>query len=212
ARLVPAGIFIAEKIACWAGRAVSVQLEMSTLCVPALYSSMKESVVFVEPELMRNSLILTGSTFRTFSEVVSNCFLPVIWFVHDALATRSPLSAAFPEVTLNVALTLAPGAMGSANVFDASVVPATTEVHCLPGIVMLNFKPAAGAAVVFVNVTVVCCEEPGENVCSPVGLATADDGAILNGNTLYPAETTLACTCWSVASLGNVPAAVIAPS
>ena len=69
---------------------------------------------------MRNSLILTGLTFRTFSAVVSDCVLPSR-FVHEALPTRSPLKAAGPEVTLKVALTLAPGATGSANVFDVPV-------------------------------------------------------------------------------------------
>ena len=78
---------------------------------------------------MRSSLILIGLTFRTFSTVVSDCFLP-LWFVHRALPTRSPLNAAGPEVTLKVALTLAPGATGSANDFDVSLVPATNEVHC----------------------------------------------------------------------------------
>ena len=74
---------------------------------------------------MRNSLILTGLTFRTFSAVVSDCFWPVDWFVQEALPIRSPLKAAGPEVTLKVALTLAPGATGSANVFDVSAVPET---------------------------------------------------------------------------------------
>ena len=83
-----------------------------------------------EPALMRNSLILIGLTFRTFSAVVSDCVAPLVWFVHEALPTRSPLKAAGPEVTLKVALTLAPGATGSANVFDVSVAPETTEVHC----------------------------------------------------------------------------------
>ena len=78
---------------------------------------------------MRNSLILTGLTFRTFSAVVSDCFAPLVWFVHEALPTRSPLKAAGPEVTLKVALTLAPGATGSANVADVPVVPETTAVH-----------------------------------------------------------------------------------
>ena len=74
-----------------------------------------------------NSLILTGLTFRTFSAVVSDCFAPLVGFVHEALPTRSPLKAAGPEVTLKVALTLAPGATGSAKVFDVSVVPETTR-------------------------------------------------------------------------------------
>ena len=82
---------------------------------------------------MRNSLILIGLTFRTFSAVVSDCFPPVAGFVHEALPTRSPLKAAGPEVTLKVALTLAPGATGSANVFDVSVLPASNGGPLLAG-------------------------------------------------------------------------------
>src|ERR1017187_2020319 len=85
----------------------------------------------VEPSLMRNSLILIGLTFRTFSAVVSDCFLPFAGFVHEALPTRSPLNAAGPEVTLKVALTLAPGASGSGYATAVLVVPGTAEVHCL---------------------------------------------------------------------------------
>src|SRR5450759_6030348 len=169
----------------------------------------------VEPSLMRISLILIGVTFRTFSAVVSDCFLPFAGFVHETLPARSPLKAAGPEVTLKVALTLAPGATGSATVTDVLVVPATKEVHCL-GTEMLNWTPAAGAPVVFVNVTVVSCEDPGENVWSPRGVAVAGvpsgPGARLSRGTSYLAATTLACTNWSVASEGKVPAAVIAPS
>src|ERR1035437_6803273 len=117
----------------------------------------------VEPLLMRNSLILIGLTFRTFSAVVSDCFLPFAGFVQEALPTRSPLKAAGPEVTLKVALTLAPGASGSGNATAVLVVPGTTEVHCLLGTEMLN-RTIARAPVVFVNVTVVSCEDPGENV------------------------------------------------
>src|ERR1051325_3647577 len=106
---------------------------------------MNESVELVlEPALIRNSLILTGLTFRTFAGVFSDCFAPLAWFVHWALPARSPLKAAGPEVTLKVALTLAPGATGSANVFDVWVVPGTTEVQ-LPGTEMLNWTPTAGA-------------------------------------------------------------------
>ena len=94
---------------------------------------------------MRNSLILIGLTFRTFSAVVSECFPPLVELVHEAFPTRSPLNAAGPEVTLKVALTLAPGAIGSANVFDVSVVPATKAVHCLLGREMLNLTPTAAA-------------------------------------------------------------------
>src|SRR5690348_2338271 len=117
-----------EKMACWVGCSVNVQLETSTLPVPALYSSMNESVELVGgPALMRNSLILTGLTFRTFSTVVSVCLLPV-GFVHLALATRSPLNKAGPEVTLKVALTLVFGAR-SANVLDVPTAPVNKAVH-----------------------------------------------------------------------------------
>ena len=156
-----------------------------------------------EPALMRNSLILIGLTFRTFSAVVSDCVLPFA-FVHEALPTRSPLKAAGPEVTLKVALTLAPGATGSANVFDVSVAPETTEVHPA-GTEMLNLTPVTGAPVVFVNVTVVSCEDPGENVWSPGGVAVADAGARLSRGTSYLAATTLACTFWLVSCVGKVP-------
>src|SRR5947207_10152786 len=89
--------------------------------------------------LMRNSLILIGLPLRTFSTVVSDCLLPFV--VNSALAIRSPLKAAGPEVTLKVAFTLAPGATGSANVAEF----VATAVHPF-GAEMLNFKPAAGAA------------------------------------------------------------------
>src|ERR1035437_4154067 len=108
-----------------------------------------------EPALARNSLILIGLSFRTFSAVVSNCVPLRVGLVHPALATRSPLKAACPEVTLNVALTLAPGATGPAKV----VVPEASAAHPL-GAEMLSLTPVAGAPVVFVNVTVVSCEDP----------------------------------------------------
>src|SRR4051812_36773342 len=105
---------------------------------------------------VRNSLILIGLTFRTFSVVVSLCRAPFVEFVHAALPIRSPLTAAAPEVTLKVALTLAPGATES-NVCEVSVVPGTKEVHCLVGTEMLNFTPTARDPVVLVNVTVEFC-------------------------------------------------------
>ena len=132
---------------------------------------------------MRNSFTLTGLTFRTFSAVVSVCILPLAWLFHEASPTRSPLKTAGPEVTLKVALTLAPGAITSANVFDVSLVPSTTEVHCALGTAMLSLRPATGAPVVLVNVTVVSCDEPGVNVCSPGGVVAADAGARLSGCT-----------------------------
>src|SRR5690348_7352664 len=127
----------------------------------------------------RNSLILIGLTFRTFSVVVSPCLAPFAGFVHEALPIRSPLNAAGPEVTVKVALTLAPGATES-NVCDLSVVPGRKEVHRLSGTEMLNFTPAARDPVVLVNVTVEFCEDPGANVWSPGGVAVAEAGARLS--------------------------------
>src|ERR1700748_1785393 len=121
----------------------------------------------------RNSLILIGLTFRTFSAVVSDCLPPWPEFVHETLPIRSPLKAAGPEVTLKVAFTLAPGATGSLNVTDVSVVPGTNDVHCLLGTEMLSFTPTAGDPVVLVNVTVESCEDPGANVWSPGGVSAA---------------------------------------
>src|SRR6266487_4579325 len=158
---------------------------------------------------VRNSLILIGPTFRTFSAVVSLCLAPFAGFAHEALPIRSPLKAPGPEVTLKVALTLAPGATES-NVCDVSVVPGTKEVHCLLGTEMLNFTPAARDPVVFVNVTVVFCEDPGANVWSPGGVAVAEAGDRLSRCTPYLAATMFACTALSVASAGYP--AVITPS
>src|SRR5215469_8460548 len=157
----------------------------------------------------RNSLILIGLTFRTFSAVVSLCLPPFIGFVHEALPAKSPLKGTGPEVTLKVALTLAPGATES-NVFDVWVVPGMKEVHCLLGTEMLSFTPTAVDPVVLVNVTVLFCEDPGANVWSPGGVAVAEAGVRLSCCTLYFAATMLACTCWSVASVGYP--AVMTPS
>src|SRR5215831_5330869 len=139
----------------------------------------------------RNSLILIGPTFRVFSAVVSLCLPPFIGFVHEALPIRSPLKGAGPEVTVKVALTLAPGATES-KVCDVSVVPGTTEVHCLSGTAILSFTPTARDPVVFVNVTVDFCEDPGENVWSPGGVVVAEAGVRLSRGTSYWAATMLA--------------------
>src|SRR6266496_3366773 len=157
----------------------------------------------------RNSLILTGLTLRTLSVVASDCLPPLARSVHEPVRIRSPLKAAGREVTLKVALTLAPGATES-NVFDVSVVPGTKEVHCLLGTEMLNFTAAARDPVVFVNVTVESCEDPGVNVWSPGGVVVAEAGDRLSRCTSYLAATTLACTALSVASVGYP--AVITPS
>src|SRR3954463_3076267 len=130
-----------DKIACCAACSVRVQFEMSTGAVPALYSSMNEFVVLAgEPSLIRNSLTLIGLTFRTFSVLVSDCVTRLSGAVHRACATRSPLNGAGPEVTLNVALTLAPAAITCSNV-AALLVPGINDVHCLLGTEMLNSRP-----------------------------------------------------------------------
>ena len=128
---------MSEKMGCAIGCWVRVQPERSTSLSPALKSSMNESV-----ELTANSLILTGLTFRTFSVAVSDCVWP--FAVQEALAIRSPLKAAGPEVTLKVALTLAPGATGSANVLEVPLPSETTEVQPA-GTEMLNLTSIAGA-------------------------------------------------------------------
>src|SRR5580693_10582184 len=109
---------------------------------------MNESVALVGgPELTRSSLIFTGLAFRTFSVIGPDCFVPLAWFVQEALPTKSPLKAADPDVTLNVALTLAPGATGPGKVFAVSELPATTADHWC-GTERLNLMSAAGAPVV----------------------------------------------------------------
>src|SRR5689334_7298220 len=102
-----------------------------------------------EPELIANSLILIGLTLRTFWIVFSDSDLPAA-LIHEALPIRSPLNASRPEVTLKVAITVAPGATGSANVLDVSVPPAATADQPA-GVVMLNFRPVTGAPVVLVK-------------------------------------------------------------
>ena len=120
---------------------------------------MNESVELAgTPAFTRNSLIVTALTFRTFWAVVSVCAAPFAGCFHDALPTRSPLNVVGPEVTLKVALTLAPGATGSLNVFEVPLPPETTEVQPA-GTERLSVTPAAGAPVVFVNATVVSCED-----------------------------------------------------
>src|SRR3954467_15659671 len=118
---------------------------------------MNELVPFAGELLpIRSSLILMALVLRTFSAIDADCPSP-----HVALPIRSPLKLAGPEVTLNVALTLSPGATVPGNVFDVSEPPATTEVHCALGTPMLSVTPVTGAPVVFVNVTTVSWLEPG---------------------------------------------------
>src|SRR5689334_179254 len=108
--------------------------------------------------LTRNSLTRTGLTFRTFSIAVSVC--PLV--VHFAVATKSPLNGAGPDVTWKVALTCPCGATGLPD----PEPPDMAAVHCL-GTDNVISGAATVMSVVFVNVTVTSCDEPGENVCRP---------------------------------------------
>ena len=85
-------------------------------------------------------------------------------------------------VTLNVALTLAPVVTGPAIVADLLELPTTAADHCF-GRERLNSTSDAGAPVVFVKVTAVSCEEPGENVYNPGGVAISEAGTTLTGRT-----------------------------
>src|ERR1700744_4688032 len=97
---------------------------------------------------VRNSLIVIGLTFRTFSVAVVLSTTRLDWAVQRALAVRSPPNGSGPEVSVNGALTLAPAAT-EAKVFDGFRVPSTTEVH-RPGTEMPSFTLAAVAPVVLV--------------------------------------------------------------
>src|ERR1700722_13543117 len=57
----------------------------------------------------RNSLIVIGSVLRTASVAVTE---PLLLPPHEASPVSSPLNDFAPAVTLNVALVLAPGAIG----------------------------------------------------------------------------------------------------
>src|SRR4051812_34303422 len=59
---------------------------------------------------MRNSLILMGLVLRTFSTVEATSRPWPVGFRHSARPVRSPSNARVLEVTVNVVLTLAPGA------------------------------------------------------------------------------------------------------
>ena len=119
-------------MACWVGCSVRVQLEMSTLAGAGVVE-FDERVRRVGGRTGANAELVDLDR-ADVPHLLGGCLgllLAGRWFVHEALPTRSPLKAAGPEVTLKVALTLAPGATGSAIVVDVSVVPETTEVHCL---------------------------------------------------------------------------------
>ena len=68
---------------------------------------------------------------------------------------------------------------------------ATTAVQ-RAGTAMLSSTPVTAAPVVFVNVTVVSCDDPGENVCKPAGRRGRESGVTLTRATSYFAATTFA--------------------
>src|SRR4051812_24517295 len=108
-----------------------------------------------------NSLILIGLTFRTFSTALSVCTGPPFASAHETSATRSPLNGVGPEVTLKVATTVAPGATGPTTVAGVEAEAVAVQPR---GPERLSLTLLTAAPVVFLNVTVVSCEEPGENV------------------------------------------------
>src|SRR5579863_1941760 len=139
----------------------------------------------------RNSLILIGLVLRTFSVVVSLSLPSLPGLRHEALPIMSPSNAPDPEVTWNVALTLAPGATCE-KVADLAVEPATTAVHPRRWTDTSSFTLSAGELVVFVNVMAACCEDCGMNVWSPGGVAVAVAGVRLSPCAAYWAATMLA--------------------
>src|SRR5438105_4126277 len=99
--------------------------------------------------LKRTSLILTGRTFRTLCVIVSDDTPPFAGPVHSALPVMTPAPVADADVTLKVALMLAPGAIGSTNVTDVREVLESTALHRL-GTAMLSLTPIKVVPVVFV--------------------------------------------------------------
>src|SRR5439155_908689 len=72
-------------------------------------------------------------------------------------------AAAAGEVNLQVAFTLAPGATGSAKVFEFPAGPEATAVQPV-GRERVNLRPGTGAPVRFLKVTMASCEARGVNV------------------------------------------------
>src|SRR4051812_18339231 len=91
------------------------------------------------------SLIFTGKALRTRVLAVSDC-APRAGLVHSDLPMRWPALAIAGEVTLKMALTLAPGAMGSGKVLEDSAA-----VQPGPGSTTLSFTPLTGVPVVLVK-------------------------------------------------------------
>ncbi len=132
--------------------------------------------------------------------------------VHEALATRSPLKGAGPEVTLKVALTLAPGATGLSEGLRRFCGAGDDGGPLLAGHGDAQLDARRGrVGGVGEGYGGVLRGARGEGL-EPGRSGRCGGRRKAEPRHAIPAATTLACTSWSVASVGNVPAAVIAPS
>ena len=168
---------------------------------------MNELVWLPLPSAMRNSFILTGSTFRTFWAAV-HWLLPASQL---ALAERSALMSFLPDVTENVTATLWPGSTGNPILRTLPLPFATTLFQPL-GVTRLISRSLMVWPDVLVKTAVTFWVVLGANVCSRLGLSTLLGALMLSIDTSYPAATTLAWIAWLVSRVGNVPGAVMAPS
>src|SRR3954452_15604122 len=105
--------------------------------------------VALAPAPRRTSLILIAWTFRTRSVTVSIRLALPSGVVHSAFPVNRPAPVAAGDVTVNVALTRAPGATGSLKVTDLAF-PGMVTIHPA-GAARLNLTFTAGASLTFVN-------------------------------------------------------------
>src|SRR5436190_22088658 len=108
----------------------------------------------------RTSWILLRTPLRSWSIVISTAFPRPL--VHCAVAFTKPAPVAAGAVTVNVALTLAPGAIGSCNVTAPPADPGAAARHPA-GRARRTVAPGTTASIVFVNVAVTGCANPGVN-------------------------------------------------
>src|SRR4051794_13540969 len=140
--------------------------------------------VALAPAPRRTSLILMAWAFRTRSVTVSIRLALPSGVVHSAFPVNRPAPVAAGDVTVNVALTRAPGTTGSLKVTDLLAFPGMVTVHPA-GAARLNLTFAAGASLTFVNDAVTSCRDPGVNVVARDRVTRA---------TSYLAATMFACT------------------
>ena len=131
---------------------------------------------------MRNSLILIGLTLRTFSAVVSDCFALVVASVHESVADQVAVEGRRARGDLEGRRSRSHRARPDQRTSSPSAVRSGNDGRPLlagNGNAQLDARSRA-LPVELVNVTVVSCEEPGENVWRPGGVAVADAGARLS--------------------------------